>query len=177
MNYQVAVVHGAYPKQVHAQNRAHAGADLNKEGKAHIIITTGKHEANDLAQIVFKDGVPENAIRKETKSTTTYQNLRNLASEIFPEIEDANHHFELAYLISQEWHRDRLLYVARHVLGRRYPHEFYPAVDGRENQEEIDADARLEKLKMLVDRTTLFLPLGGGSLNSLAYYVLSKVRV
>lgn len=175
MDYRVAVVHGANPKQAHAQNRAHGGADLYKEGKAHVVVTTGRHEADDLAQIVFKDGVPENAIRTETKSKTTWENLKNLAADIFPQLEDANHSFELAYLISQEWHRDRLLYVAWHALGDRYPHRFYAVPDGR-NGQEIDADARLENYKMLVEKVTLPIPFMGGSFNSSAYWILSKMR-
>ncbi len=175
MLYRVAVVHGANPKQVHAQNRAHAGADLFKEGKVQVVITTGRNEANDLAQIVCNDGVPSNTIRTETKSRTTYQNLRNFVLELFPQLEDTTHHLELAYLISQSWHGNRLLYVARHVLGTRYPHEFYPAIDGR-NQEEIDADSSLERYKMWVDKATLKVPVVGGLINSSAYWALSRVR-
>lgn len=175
MNYKIAVVHGANPKQVHAQNRAHAGANLYKEGKVHVVVTTGRYEAGDLAQIVLKDGVPENAIRLETKSKTTYQNLRNLVSETFPSLEDSDHRLELAYLISQEWHEPRLLYIARHVLGRRYHHEFYAVEDGRKDDEK-NSDIALERYKIWVDRTTISLPWVGGLVNSLAYLALSKVR-
>lgn len=175
MNYKAAVVHGANPKQIHAQNRAHAGASLYKEGKVHVIVTTGKYEADELAQIVLLDGVPENAIRTEAKSRTTYQMLRNMVSEIFSELEDSNHTLQMSYFVSQQWHADRLMYVAHHVIGSRYPYVFHPVPDGR-RQEEVDADIRLERIKMLVDSTTLFLPVGRGLLNSLAYHTLSAIR-
>lgn len=175
MGYRVAVVHGADPKQIHAQNRAHGAADLYNQRKARIVVTTGRYEADELAQIVFKDGVPPSAIRTETKSRTTYQNLRALVSEIFPSLEDATHRFELVYLISQEWHRPRLLYVARHVLGNRYPYEFYPALDGR-SEDEVNADANLERPKFLVDRASLLVPVFGGMINSAAYWAFSRVH-
>jgi uncharacterized SAM-binding protein YcdF (DUF218 family) len=170
MSYKVAVVNGADPRQVHARNRAQAAADLYKSGRVSKVITTGKGEANELAQIVSMEGIPPGDIMKETRSETTYQSLKNV-TKILDDLSQELGPLELAYLISQEWHRSRVLHIAARVLGVKYPYEFHAASDGR-TKDYISRDAGLERVKMAFDNVTLSVPLLGELVNSLGYRFL-----
>jgi uncharacterized SAM-binding protein YcdF (DUF218 family) len=73
--YNVALVHGADPGQVHGQNRARLGVKLYVTSQAEKVIVAGKREADGLAQIVMDGGVPQSDIIQESGSLTTVQGL------------------------------------------------------------------------------------------------------
>jgi uncharacterized SAM-binding protein YcdF (DUF218 family) len=69
------------PKRVY-RNRLRYGQDLYEQGLAEHIIVTEQSPAAEIArEYLVSRGVPEDAIRVENRSTTTWQNLR-FAQEI-----------------------------------------------------------------------------------------------
>jgi hypothetical protein len=78
------------------------------------------------------------------------------------------------YLISQEWHADRLCDDAEQLVKMKW--QFRAAVDGRP-EEEWMADAAMEKWKHWADRISLLAPgYSGVWLNVLAYKAMAAVK-
>ena len=168
----MAVVHGCSPERPYFSFRAHQGARLYHEGKANKIITTGKEEAEHLADILWEDGVDHKDIITENNSRTTLGNLL-YSMEIINSLANGRGGNIGIYLVSQEWHRPRILYQASHVLWQ-YPFEFSAALDPRDPKE-IAKDIEQENKLLLVDRLTLPVPLIGMPVNRFAYWAAGKV--
>ena len=168
----IGVVHGANPQKAHAQNRADGAIKLYRNGIITKIISTGKYEAEPLAERMIDARVSEADIIIENRSRSSYENflyLRELL-DTHPDLQGQR----LSYLISQSWHRDRIYLLATGIL-REERFVFYPVPDGRDG-EEIKSEVKAEKVKYFFDLVSLRMPGSfGHRFNNFALWVSTNL--
>lgn len=80
----IGIILGASPTHEHTLARIRPIADLYQFGYLGLVIATGKDEAYAIADVLRDYGVPDNAIREESRSRNTYGNIWN-AKQMLPQ--------------------------------------------------------------------------------------------
>ena len=126
------------------RKRVEKAVKLYKEGVVDKIILTGEVESKLMKAYCLEEGVREKDILVECFSRSTMENLW-YSRELFSKLLKGRR----IYLVSSEWHGERIEKLASHYL-KDYTWEFIPV--------ESEKPHELEKFKLIFDQLLLKVP-------------------